>query len=313
MATYITVDGGTTNTRISLVRDNSVIKTLKYNVGARMGIENKQLLFDTIREGIKSLISECGVSERGVERILASGMLTSEFGVFNLPHVSAPAGVKELHLASEEVSIPEISPIPIVFIPGVKSFSEKLSKTDMMRGEECEIMGAYTHEDKDAVYILPGSHSKMIKIDAEGRISSFVTMLTGEMIYALSSSTILRDSVDLENGRLASDFLLFGYDYAIEYGINESLFKTRVLKNLYSKTKDETYSFFMGAVLSSEVTRIMKEEPKSIVIGGKREIRDALSAIISSRFSTSIRLLSDGEVEMANILGMIRVYEYKSI
>jgi activator of 2-hydroxyglutaryl-CoA dehydratase len=38
MSIYISVDSGTTNTRIALVKDNKIIKTLKYNVGASKSI-----------------------------------------------------------------------------------------------------------------------------------------------------------------------------------------------------------------------------------------------------------------------------------
>ena len=68
-------------------------------------------------------------------------MITSEFGLYNLPHITVPAGIKELYDAMKEVTIPEISEIPFVFIPGVKVTGEGLHKTDMMRGEETELVG----------------------------------------------------------------------------------------------------------------------------------------------------------------------------
>ena len=38
MANYITIDGGTTNTRISLIKDLTITDTLKFNIGAKGGI-----------------------------------------------------------------------------------------------------------------------------------------------------------------------------------------------------------------------------------------------------------------------------------
>ena len=43
MAVYITIDGGTTNTRISLVCDSEIKDTVKLNIGAR-----EQVLRDEI-------------------------------------------------------------------------------------------------------------------------------------------------------------------------------------------------------------------------------------------------------------------------
>ena len=47
MSNYITVDGGTTNTRISLVVNGNIVDTIKYNVGAGKSIENKNILKNT--------------------------------------------------------------------------------------------------------------------------------------------------------------------------------------------------------------------------------------------------------------------------
>ena len=44
MIFYITIDGGTTNTRINLVKDRQIIDNVKLSVGARSTIDNKDLL-----------------------------------------------------------------------------------------------------------------------------------------------------------------------------------------------------------------------------------------------------------------------------
>ena len=44
MSNYIAIDGGTTNTRINLVKDYLVTDTVSYNIGARKGIENKEMI-----------------------------------------------------------------------------------------------------------------------------------------------------------------------------------------------------------------------------------------------------------------------------
>ena len=51
MFNYITIDGGTTNTRLSLVINGEIIRTVKYNVGARVGVDNKNLLVETVKGG----------------------------------------------------------------------------------------------------------------------------------------------------------------------------------------------------------------------------------------------------------------------
>ena len=53
MSFYITIDGGTTNTRISLVKNKVIIDKIKLNIGARDGIENKNLLKIEIKSAIQ--------------------------------------------------------------------------------------------------------------------------------------------------------------------------------------------------------------------------------------------------------------------
>ena len=78
---YITIDGGTTNTRISLVSDKEIKDTVKLNVGARANMNGDGILQKAIGEGIKKLLSSNNITEKDVLCILASGMITSEFNV----------------------------------------------------------------------------------------------------------------------------------------------------------------------------------------------------------------------------------------
>jgi 2-dehydro-3-deoxygalactonokinase len=166
---YITIDGGTTTTRISLVCDKQIKQTVKLSVGARKSMDGGADYKGEIKSAIEKVLSDNNIKNEDIKRILASGMITSEFGLCNLPHISVPAGIQELHENMHETVISEISDIPFVFIRGVKSVSDNLSETDMMRGEETELFGLTPHTMPDALYVLPGSHSKLIKTDCYDR------------------------------------------------------------------------------------------------------------------------------------------------
>ena len=60
-----------------------------------------------------------------MERILASGMITSEFGLCLLEHLIAPCGMGELAASMHEVVLEDISKIPFVFARGVKTCGEE--------------------------------------------------------------------------------------------------------------------------------------------------------------------------------------------
>ena len=310
MAFYITVDGGTTNTRVSLIKDGECVGTKKYPIGARAGIDGTDAQKGVIREAITELLSAATLDECDVTCILASGMITSEHGLINLPHIQTPAGVNELHAAMHECMLEDISKIPFVFIRGVKSVSSELSEYDVMRGEETELIGLAPKAE--CVYILPGSHSKIIYTDESARIKSFYTMLSGEMIAALSSGTILKDAVDLSVAETDEDFLMRGYNYATKEGLGEALFKVRILKNFFSATPVELYSFFVGAVLSGEIKKILSLNPKSIIIGGKAQLKNALCIMLSNLSDTEIITVSSEDADASVWRGAIKVYEHSA-
>lgn len=314
MANYIAIDGGTTNTRISLVQEHQITDTIRYEVGARKGIEQRSLLRETLRQGIAQILERNQLTKEAVTCVLVSGMLTSEFGIVNLEHIKTPAGIGELHASMKRIFLEDISELPFVLIRGVKTGGQKLETADMMRGEETELVGlmcaASPKQSADCVYVLPGSHSKIIQTDSDGRITQFSTMLTGEMLAALSRHTILQDAVDLKQAKLDHDYLLKGYEYCKEYGINQAAFKVRVLKNLFSKSVDEVYSFFMGTVLFGEIQEIVKQNPQRVIIGGKTQIKWATYEILKEVSEAEVMCVPDEIADIAAARGMEAIFEW---
>lgn len=308
MSTYITIDGGTTSTRVNLLKNREILDTVKLDIGARASIGNREKYMGAIKSAIDEIILRNNA--RDIKRILASGMITCEFGLCNLPHIKAPAGIDELSETMHEITINEISDIPFVFIRGVKTDTQDIDSFDMMRGEETELIGIMDKSYKDAIYVLPGSHSKIIKTDNKGRIVSFSTMLTGEMIAALSQGTILKDAVDLGVTKVDPEYLLKGYDYAKSAGINKALFKVRILKNIFGCTKEEVYSFFMGIILSDEIQSIIKDTTDTVVLGGKSQIKKAMAIILKEKTDKNIVELDEKAVDYSTSLGMIKIYEH---
>ncbi len=307
MSNYISIDGGTTNTRIVLVKNSEIVAAKKFNIGAGCG--DPSLLSETIRDGISAILTENNLTEGHIEKILASGMITSEFGLCTLPHLLVPAGLQELKAASVEVSLPEVSSIPFVFMRGLKTNCESLDSADMMRGEETELMGIITPEQGESIYMLMGSHSKIIKTDALGRITDFATLLSGELCSAAAKNTILKNSFSLDSSSLVTSYLLRGFEYCKKHGTGEALFKVRILKNLFSCTEDEAYSFFMGAILCSDAEYVLKTDPKKVVVCGNKALKNAISEILKSATSAEIITLSEEEVSASVVKGQLKIYE----
>lgn len=308
MADYITIDMGTSNTRINLVSGGRLSDGEKIAMGAGKGIENKELLRLSVKDGIDAVIKRNPTAK--IERILASGMITSEGGLLSLDHIKAPCGIKELNSAMHEVVLDDISDIPFVLIPGVKTVSDSFEELDMMRGEEVELAGLCEGIEPSCLYVLPGSHSKLIHTDSQGRISAFSTELTGELMAAVSGATILKNSVTLDTVT-NEKYLDMGYTYAKEKGINAALFKVRIIDKLLDCGREAASSFFKGVVFASEIDNIISAKEKKVIIGGKRELREAMVYLLKKYSDKEIISADDEKTANATALGAVRIYEWK--
>ncbi len=304
MSVYISVDSGTTNTRIALIKDKKILKTVKYAVGASKGIGDRSLLRKALKEGISGLLNDFGLTEKDVTKIIASGMITCEFGLCNLPHIDLPAGLKELSTSLHTELFEDICSVPFTFVRGVKCADGTLYNTDMVRGEETELMGLFKGE---GTYLLAGSHTKLMSADKKGNITGIKTLLTGELIAAVSGNTILKDAVDLSVSELDEECLLSGYNYAAEYGMVEALFKVRILKNIYGKTPSEVYSFFMGVMLSNDVEAVLRENGKRIFISGTKHIRRPIAIILKSVCGFEVTEISDEISDNSIAFGQMKI------
>ena len=307
MKNYITIDGGTTNTKISIVSDGKIVDTLKTK--SISDIENYKII---VREKINELLKRNGYEEKDIIRILISGtMATSEFGLYPLDYVLTPANIEILKRESCEVIMPEISTIPFVVIRGVKTNGDSLDKVDAMRGEEAELAGIMSAHNEKCVYMLMGSHSKIITTDDNGNIVDICTMLSGELIEAVSKLTILKNSLVIEGNTLDSEYIKKGYNYCSKKGLNEALFKVRVLKNIFQETNSRIYSFFLGAILHGEVQYILNSDAKKIVVGGNEFLKDAVTILLKEYVDGDIVCLSTEKVDSSVPIGLVKIYEYE--
>ena len=307
MPNYITVDSGTTNTRVSLVVDGKIIDGVKFKNAAPDVESRKKNLAANIRDSVKKLLEQNSKSEGDICRILACGMITSDIGLVSLPHIEAPCGINELSQNLYETVLEDVSPIPFVFVRGVKTVSAE--HIDMMRGEEAEIFGICETPEKNSLYVLPGSHSKLIFIDNKGRISHFSTELTGELMGAIANNTILSSIIDLDGKASSAEYLQKGYLCSTEMGMNAALFKVRALKMFSSATDEEIFSFFRGVVLAPEVNNIIKSDAEKVIIGGKKQLKEPTAILVRQNSSKQVETVCEEVTDAATTYGCIRIFE----
>lgn len=303
------MDMGTSNTRVWLCDKDKILCAKKMPFGAKLGLaEGKNVLVAKLRRLFEEILIESNVSENDVECIITSGMSGSEFALCDVPHISAPA---DKYVLAESVcvkEIPELTELPIWFVPGVKT-TDGSGIADIMRGEETEVAGIISQADLKlpCVMILPGTHNKIIRIGENGEIKSFLTTASGELLDLLVNNSILAGAVSY-NFTLSEIDVKRGMEYALDKGINAAIFHVRVMQK-NGKKIDSLTSFLYGAVLGQDVKDIKNyADGNNIYVGGNKTLEAAYALLLETESVYSLpREISDAAV----IRGLQEIYKIK--
>ena len=186
--------------------------------------------------------------------VVMSGMVGSRLGWVEAPYVAAPAALSEL--AQRLVKAGQVAGCDCWIVPGVSMDSG--SQPDVMRGEECQILGALlTRQQSDAMFVLPGTHSKWARVSGR-RLVAFRTYMTGELFNLLRQSGTLAQLMtgDDEDGD------------AFARGVLAMADDAQLLNRLFSVRSLALFGRLEGRVLASYLS--------GLLIGA--ELRGALAA-----------------------------------
>lgn len=308
---YMTIDSGTTNTRAKIWKDNTVVAQSFIEAGVRDTAitGSTQKLKKGVGEAIRKAIGEAKVANDSIAAIIASGMITSNVGLHEVPHVIAPAGKAELAAGMVQTVIPEVSDKPIWFIPGIKNHvapidTDNCETMDIMRGEETEIIGIIEKlcVKGPAVLILPGSHSKIAQIDEDNRITGCITTLAGELLEIITHKTILADALHNSFADTMDEaMLLKGASFSSQVGLGRTCFMIRILDLFSDLTVNEKANILLGAVLGSDLlamknSRALKVTAKvPLIIMGKKLLKEAFAVLLrhDSCLNGDIKVVDD--------------------
>jgi 2-dehydro-3-deoxygalactonokinase len=120
--------------------------------------------------------------------VLICGMAGARQGWREAPYLDTPARLDALHEGAVRVDAPG----DIRILPGVAQ--KNAARSDVMRGEETQILGAI-EPDFTGLVCIPGTHSKWVRIET-GSIVEFTTYMTGELFSVIATHSILAHAVD---------------------------------------------------------------------------------------------------------------------
>ena len=319
MNTAIFIDTGTTNTRVWLVRGTEILA----HKTAMMGVRDSAREGSTtrLRDCLRELIADVQTTEKAVCAI-AAGMITSALGLADVPHIAAPAGIAELAAATQRHTFSDVTDLPVLLVPGIGSGPAKcdfhsVTDVDVMRGEEtlCAGLVQLGLAPLPCTVLNLGSHWKAIQLDAEGRIASSVTSLTGEMIFTTQTQTILASAVPHERPvNIAYDWAAAGMRTQRQAGLARALFCVRLLEQKGDCTPDERLAFLVGAFVASDLDGLQQSGHLSmdrpVLLTGGGAVADLWNqALAVSRIHSQI--ITGEETEAAMLAGLSAILAHQ--
>ncbi|MCC4611693.1 2-dehydro-3-deoxygalactonokinase [Xanthomonas campestris pv. esculenti] len=184
--------------------------------------------------------------------LLLSGMIGSRNGWVEQPYLPCPADTAALAQAmrSEDDLLPGRT---LWFVPGV-STGEHDGVPDVMRGEETQLVGLIAAlGGGEHVACLPGTHSKWARI-ANGQLTDFATVMTGELYAVLRQHSILGKLMDDDHAELDAAAFLQGVDRSADPGgLSHHLFGTRTLGLFERLSSAALPSYLSGLLIGHEL------------------------------------------------------------
>lgn len=246
MTALIALDWGTSNCRaFRIARDGAILETR----AAAQGI--LAVKDGNFAAAYEFLIGDWLRAQRAP--VLMCGMIGSRQGWVEAPYVELPADAEQLAR-----NLAEVPGTNAAIVPGLVG-DALAGGRDVIRGEETQIVGAL---DADALYCLPGTHSKWVSVE-KGRIVRFATFMTGEVYGVLRQHSILGRLMENE----AHD------DLAFSEGIERGRKAGGLLHQLFSVRTDGLFGAQKPTALASYLS--------GLLIG--HELRAALEAFPAPR------------------------------
>ena len=263
---FIAVDWGTTNRRGYLIDPDGRMTD---------EMEDDRGILSVGRHGFDAAVAELR-GRLGERPLLMGGMIGSNRGWVEAPYVPCPAGLPELAQQLKWVVSGRIAIVPgVCFRDG--------DRADVMRGEEVQILGAYAEGmvPGDALICHPGTHNKWIRLE-DGRITSFRTIMTGELFNLLREHSILADLLagEANGGEAFAAGVRHGLDHD---DLTAELFSVRARVLLGAAAREDAASYTSGLLIGSDLRVGLRGAPAGPVVAmGRPEL--------TGLFGTALRI-----------------------
>ncbi len=267
---FIVIDSGSSTTRIYLLAfaDSKIIDKITIDEGVNSTVThgNNNLLRQEMVRGVTELLARNGKAQQDITFIIASGMITSNLGLHEVPHLVAPVGIDELARHTVPFAANELLAldIPVMLIPGVRNQTtpswENLSGIDLMRGEETQAVGLLLgYQPKlPCILIELGSTTKLISINQQGKIAGSITSLSGQVYAAILKQTFVAASVattpeEEAQAKIEPQIIDAACQAVQESGLLRTILMSRFLQFAFPTTAPQRKLFLESAMAGDDI------------------------------------------------------------
>jgi 2-dehydro-3-deoxygalactonokinase len=306
-AQFLSCDWGTSSFRLRLVSTatNEILAEIESKDGVKSSLAQNwpewsrpDWFADIVRNKIEGLAQKHAFNSLP---LVISGMASSTIGWKPLPYAKLPMPIdgSGFHIEELEWEAPR-SVTRTLLISGAAS------DDDIMRGEECQIVGLLAKNQfaalaDNVVIVLPGTHSKHVFVQNRN-IVRFRTFMTGELFELLSKYSILSASMPSadpprprRSGSVSvssehSTGFIAGVNYVRKHGLMKSLFQVRTRSVLDGIDGWENRGFLSGLLVGAEVVELAQDFEHPIIVAGP--LADEYTMAFSL-FGKSVELQAD--------------------
>lgn len=334
---FAIIDCGSVSTKVYILGDNgNILSSTVKNVGVKdtASSGSSEILKQGIKEAILSLIESSKLELSELEFAIAFGMITSEIGLKEIPHIVAPAGLTELADNVEIVHDLNVFPldIPVIFIRGMKNSCQSknyagIRGVDLMRGEETQVIGVLERlKPSLPINILElGSTTKLIHVNSDGKIAGSITSISGQVYDAIKKETFIGKCVRAKQEEPAPlGFFSEEIFKAAQKCVNNAGFLRTMLLTRFSEitlpTKWFELKFFLESAIAADDVKLFDEAENLLgfeldtdfVLVGHKDRCAIYEYIIRQRsnYTKEIVSISDKqEIDMLGITGATKLAE----
>lgn len=300
---FLSVDWGTTHFRLRLVERNTLqiideIKTAEgIGVLGRDRVANGDVFGDVLARHSSALGKRHSTN---VDWCLISGMASSSLGWKELPYARTPLSLQPaslviIKLEWKSVSFPDLN---VALVSGIRSAN------DVMRGEECELVGLIHLLPELANYtaatvIMPGTHSKHASL-RNGTLTDFTTYMTGELFSHIQQMPTLVTCFQENEDIFDEKTFRSGVEEFRRKGLPAALFTLRARHVLNGESF--ATSFLGGILIGAELDQLSAKKNEKLFLCCSGEIQKNYM-VAADCYKLSLHVIDAKMADVASVHG----------